>query len=259
MQYRGVRLTTVGTGTAAPSPERVQSATLIEAGSIRLILDCGSGTVFRMSQLGVDWRTITHIALTHFHADHTEDLANLLYAWRYGMLPPRSEEVTIIGPVGTDQLIDRMADAFGANLRATVTLNVIEVAPDTEVALDSDCTLGVLKVPHTDESVAYSLSAFGRRVIFSGDTGFDRALGEWATNSDLFLLECSLPDDLAIPTHLTPRQCGELAAIARPAHLVLNHFYPPVEATDIVAQIREHHDGEVVLSHDGWSIVLEET
>ena len=111
-----MRLCTVGTGTAAPSPARVQSATLVESGDVRLLVDCGSGAVYRMAQLGIDWATITHLALTHFHADHTNDVANLLYAWRYGMLPPRQAPIEIIGPVGTAALLDRLALAFGAGL-----------------------------------------------------------------------------------------------------------------------------------------------
>ena len=65
-----MKLTTIGTGTAAPSPARVQSATLLEDDAVRVLVDCGAGAVFRMAQLGIDWRTITHLALTHFHADH---------------------------------------------------------------------------------------------------------------------------------------------------------------------------------------------
>ena len=63
---------------------------------------------------------------------------------------------------------------------------------------------------------------------------------------------------MALPKHLTPRQCGAIAAIAQPRQLVLTHFYPPVEAEDIVAQVAEHFGGPVVLSHDGWTVDLEE-
>ena len=42
-----------------------------------MLVDCGAGAVFRMAQLGIDWRTITHLALTHFHADHTGQLGAL--------------------------------------------------------------------------------------------------------------------------------------------------------------------------------------
>jgi ribonuclease BN (tRNA processing enzyme) len=64
---------------------------------------------------------------------------------------------------------------------------------------------------------------------------------------------------MALPLHLTPRQCGALAAIARPKRLVLTHFYPPVEAEDIAGQVAEQFNGQVVMAHDGWSLELEES
>jgi ribonuclease BN (tRNA processing enzyme) len=77
-----MRLTTIGTGAAAPTPYRVCAGHLVEAGATRLLLDCGSGVVHRMAQLGIGWMEITHLALTHFHADHTSDVATLVFGWR---------------------------------------------------------------------------------------------------------------------------------------------------------------------------------
>ena len=253
-----MKLTTIGTGTAAPSPARVQSATLLEDDAVRVLVDCGAGAVFRMAQLGIDWRTITHLALTHFHADHTNDLPNLLYAWRYGMLPPRAEPIEIVGPVGTQGLLERMATVFGANLLATLPIVVREIEPGGRIALAPHWEIEACKVPHTVESVAYSLSAHGRRVVISGDTGFDSAFAGWAAGCDALVLECSLPDALAIPSHLTPRQCGTIAGVARPGLLALTHFYPPVEDVDILGQVAEGFDGRVTCAHDGWVLDLQE-
>ena len=47
-----MRLTTIGTGTAAPTPGRVQSGHFVDAGAVRLLLDCGSGVAGRMADLG---------------------------------------------------------------------------------------------------------------------------------------------------------------------------------------------------------------
>ena len=111
-----MRLTTVGTGTAAPLAGRVQSGHLIEAGSTRLLMDCGSGVATRLADLRVEWQTISHLALTHFHADHIVDLPTLLYAWRYGQLPPRAQPLEVIGPLGTVQLLSRFARVVGDGL-----------------------------------------------------------------------------------------------------------------------------------------------
>lgn len=255
-----MRLTTIGTGTAAPHAKRAQSGTLIEVGDVRLLIDCGSGVVLRMAELGLPWKHITHVAITHFHADHTTDIANLVYSWRYGQLPPRAEPVVLIGPPGFAALMASMKSAFGETLLdPPPSITIAELPTGAVHALGNDVVLTRFKVPHTEESVAYSVSGRGRRVVVSGDTAFDPGLAVWAEGCDVFLCECSLPDAMALPTHLTPRQCGALAAIAQPKHLVLTHFYPPVEAEDIAAQVAEHFGGPVVCAHDGWSMELEET
>lgn len=249
-----MRVVTVGTGTAAPHPRRVQCGAVIESGDVRLLVDCGSGVVFRMSQLGVAWDLLTHVAITHFHADHTSDLATLIYGWRYGLLPPREAPVEVIGPPGLRERVAAMAAAFGGGLLdALPALTLVEMPPGSDRPLAEGVVLASRTVPHTEESVAYSVSGHGRRVVVTGDTGFDAGLGAWAADCDVLLCECSLPDALALPTHLTPRQCGVLAASARPRLLALTHFYPPVEQEDILAQVAESFTGAVALCEDGWT------
>jgi len=254
-----MRLTTVGTGTAAPSAGRVQSGHLVEAGTVRLLMDCGSGVATRLADLGIRWQDVTHLAVTHFHADHVIDIPTMLYAWRYGQLPPRSATLEIIGPVGMLRLLSRFGGVFGDGLLSLgFPISVRELAPGDAIALGDGVNLRCTKVPHTEESMAYSVEARGRRIVYTGDTAPDAALGAWARGCDVLLTECSLPDAMAVPTHLTPSQCGALGAAAEPGTLVLTHFYPPVEAVDIRGQVRTRFAGTVALATDGWSLDLEE-
>lgn len=252
-----MKLTTIGTGTGAPHPTRVCSGHLVEAGNIKLLMDCGNGVVHRMASLNVRWNDITHIAITHFHADHVADIPMLIFAWRWGQLPPRAEPITIIGPIGLLNLLERQANAFGEwVLDPGFPIIVQEMAPDSEVELGDDAKLLSLQVPHTAESMAYSVVHAGKRLVYTGDTSFDTRVGEWAKGCDVFLAECSLPDEMAIKEHLTPRQTGALAAIAQPARLVLTHLYPPLDSVDVVAQVAESFSGNVAIATDGFSIEL---
>jgi ribonuclease BN (tRNA processing enzyme) len=255
-----MRLTTIGTGTAAPSPARVQAGHLVESGDVRLLLDCGGGVVARMAERGIRWQDVTHVALTHFHADHITDLVNLFVAWRWGQLPPRSAPVTVIGPAGTAALVGRLAAALWPQLADPgYGVEVRELAPDDEpLPLGGGVTIAAWKVPHTDESVAYSVERGGARLVYTGDTGFDPALAGWASSCDVLLCECSLPNDLAMATHLTPEECGAIAAIARPKLLALTHLYPPVERVDVRAIVAERFHGEVVIAADGWTTEIED-
>jgi ribonuclease BN (tRNA processing enzyme) len=250
-----MRLTTIGTGTAAPHPTRCASAQLVECGAVSLLLDCGAGAVHRMAALGVAWQGITHVAITHFHADHVNDVVMLIMAWRWGQLPARTAPMTLYGPAGTGQFFERLAAIYGPWMLAPgFPFTIRELASDEIVHLSDTVRLESMPVPHTAESVAYSVRDGATRLVYTGDTGYDDALGDWATGCDLLLAECSLPDSMAIREHLTPRQAAGLAARAKAQRLVLTHFYPPVEHVDIVSEVAEQYAGPVVLATDGWSI-----
>jgi len=256
---KGARLTTLGTGTVALSGERSCAGYLYEADDVRLLLDCGSGITRRLAELGLTWPAITHVALTHFHIDHHGDLPTLVFAWKYGQLPPRSAPLDLLGPVGTRALIERLAAAYGEWLLAPgFPITIREIMPGESVELSASVRLSAQKVPHTEESVAYSIERGGRRVVYTGDTGPDDALADWAHGCDVLVCECSLPASMAIKEHLTPDQCASLAARARPGHVVLTHFYPPVERIDIRAAMAAQYGGPVTLGRDGWHIELED-
>lgn len=255
-----MRVTVLGTAGASPYGDRVQTGVLVDAPPVRLLIDCGSGVTHRLAQRQHAWKGITHVAFTHFHSDHTIDFVGLIVAWKWGQLPQRKEPLTLIGPAGTGAFAQRLVELYNEPFaELPFPLEVVEVAPSDPRPLTSGLTIESFKVPHSNESVAYSVSSGGRRFVFSGDTGHDEAFAAWAKGTDLLLLECSLPDSLAIPMHLTPRQCGALARIAQPKLLALTHFYPPVEAVDIRREVAESFAGEVALCVDGWSWSAEGT
>ena len=128
-----MRLTTIGTGTAAPHATRSAPAHLVHAGDVTLLLDCGAGALHRMASLGVNWQGITHVAISHFHADHVSDLVMLVMGWRWGQLPARSNPVTVYGSAGTGELFERLAAMYGAWMLAPGFPLTVRETPRDEV------------------------------------------------------------------------------------------------------------------------------
>jgi ribonuclease BN (tRNA processing enzyme) len=225
-----------------------------------MLVDCGSGVTHRMAELRLEWQTITHVAITHFHIDHHGDLPTLLFAWKYGFLPPRSAPVEIIGPVGTVALLERLAGAYGVWVATPgFPVTVREITPSDVVELPGGVRLRCIAVPHTPESVAYSFEKGAHRIVYTGDTGPSAELALWAHGCDLLVCECSLPASMGIPGHLTPEQCAELAAAAAPRQLALTHFYPPVETVDIRGIVGQRYAGPVTLAVDGSHFDIEDS
>jgi ribonuclease BN (tRNA processing enzyme) len=247
-----VELTVLGSGTLAPSALRTAPAHWVRAGSVNLLLDCGAGTLHRAATFGVPWSDVTHIAITHFHPDHWSELPLFLFALRWGVEPPRTDPVNLIGPVGLRERLGWLARAYGDwVLEPEFPLEITEVAPGEDRELAPGIKLESCSTPHTDESLAYAVRSPEGRMVYTGDTGPSDALARWATDCDLLLAECSLPDARAIELHLTPTTAGALARQAGAGTLVLTHFYPVFGDTDPGATAAEQFSGEVIVAQDG--------
>lgn len=248
-----MKLTILGSGTAAPEPHRVGSCYFLEAGDLNLLLDCGPGGIHHAARFGVDWAGITHVLLTHFHNDHIGDLPYLFFAWRWGTVPPRSTPVTLVGPVGTGDLVARLGDVFGSHVaEPEFPLQLHEVQHGETLLLGSDVELSVHQTPHTVASVAYRIAWGGASVAYTGDTDHDSDLAAFLAGVDILVTECSLPDEEHVEGHLTPSRLAALARVAQPGRLVVSHVYPQLDRLGVPALLTGGGwDGAVVRARDG--------
>lgn len=247
-----MELVTVGTGTVAPSARRTAACHWVRRGRLAVLLDCGPGTLHRLAQFGLPWRDVTHVVVSHFHPDHYAELPMLVYALRHTAVPARTEPLVVLGPPGIVRLVRALAEGYGSwLLDPGFPIGILDVRDGEPFPLDAEVSLETFPVPHTDESVALSLSAPEGRLVYTGDTGPSPELARWAAGCDLLLAECSLPESQALDTHLTPERAGELARDAGAKRLVLTHFYPPVETTDPARAAAARYSGAVTAAQDG--------
>ena len=245
-------LTVLGSGTVAPTGERTAAAHWLETGTVRLLLDCGAGMLHRAAQFRIPWPETTHVAITHFHVDHWGELPFFLFALRWGAEPPRTKPLTVLGPSGLRSRLVLLSGAYGDWVTVPeYPLEIVELQPGERYQLSSEVELEAWKVPHTRESLAYGIRSQGRRLVYTGDTGYCDELAAWAEDCDLLLAECSLPDQEGIDLHLTPSRVAALARAARARRLVLTHFYPVFGDADPASEAAKGFEGEIVAAKDG--------
>lgn len=233
---------------------------MLETADRRLLLDCGPGTVRSLARVDAEWAAITDVWVSHFHTDHVGDLPGLLFSLKWGLLPERrTAPLTIWGPPGIRVVLGGFAAAAGGpEFDLGFELRVREVRPGTGHALADDLELRALKTPHTDESLALRIEGPGWSMAYSGDTGPAVALGEFARGVDLFVCECSLPDDLAGEIHVSPSAVARFASVAEPGMLLVTHVYPQFRAAaDVLGLIRAAGwTGPASLAREGWTTSL---
>lgn len=91
--------------------------------------------------------------------------------------------------------------------------------------------------PHTPESLALGLTDGNTKFVFTSDTGFDLALGEFSKNADLFLTEASFVENSPVALHIAAPEAVELMKIAVPKQAMLTHFYWVWDAVDFQTEI----------------------
>ena len=245
-------LVTVGTGTVAPHPKRTAACHWVRRGELRVLLDCGPGSLHRLAMFHLPWEQVSHVVVSHFHPDHYAEVPMLVYALKYTTVPARTEPLVILGPPGIVRLMRALADAYGSwLLDPGFPIAILDVRHGEPFPLGADVALELCKVPHTAESAAIGITAPEGRLVYTGDTGPSTELAAWAKGCDLLLAECSLPQAMALEIHLTPEQAGDLASQALAKRLVLTHFYPPVETTDPAAAAGTRFKGPVTAARDG--------
>lgn len=246
-------VTILGSGTCVPSLARSACSVLAATGESRLLLDCGPGTMRRLLEAGSGIEEISHLLLSHFHPDHSGELAPFLFASKYPDSRKRRHPLTLAAGKGFADFFRALKNVYGKWIDIGEQLKpIIEMDTEARDHRDfKDFQLTSMPVAHNPESLAYRLqSASGRTVVYSGDTGYTENLVQLACKADLLICESALPDSQRVAGHMTPSLAGRAAAKAGVGKLVLTHFYPECDRADISAECRRTYSGPLVLAED---------
>jgi len=253
-----MQLTCLGTGTGLPSKERAPSGLLVRVGETDLLFDSGSGTMGRLLAVGVEPTQLDVLYYTHVHTDHTADLIPLLQAMD---LAKRTNDLHLTAPAAFWSFMDGMlaVQPWARPKSFQLLRHSAENAPFCRESPTWDgpgWSVATAPTRHIPGSLGYRLESDGRVMAYSGDAAFCQDLVQLGRNADVLILECSYPDQLGQPDHLTPSQAGRIAADANARHLVLTHIYPVCQEAEIEAQAKMVFPGQLTLARDGLVLTI---
>jgi ribonuclease Z len=156
-------LTFLGTSASVPSAERNHPGLLVEAGSHRILVDCGEGTQRQLLRSGAGFRRLNRILLTHGHFDHVLGIPGLFSTLR---LRQSTEAMTIHASPGTLDVVVRMLAGLWGEGRAPIPLQLV---PLTSQVLDAgEFAISCFPVRHRDtESFGFCFESRARRHLRS--------------------------------------------------------------------------------------------
>jgi ribonuclease BN (tRNA processing enzyme) len=250
-----MRLTVLGSGTNVPDGKRNSSGYFIESPGVRMMMDCGAGTVHALARYGLPWERMTHLFISHFHVDHCGELAALFFAFRHGMKGKRAEPLTLMAASGIDRVMGGLKAAFGENLfDPKFPLNVRTVSPGDRVELSENCSLAVEKTPHTEESLAARVEHGARAICYTGDTNYSDEVSRFFKGAGLMISECSFRERREGVLHLSIKDAAKMAARAAVEKLLVTHFYFDVNEDELRQELQKDFSGQVLIGRDGLSV-----
>lgn len=252
-----MRVRFIGTGDAFGSGGRLQAAIHVEAGDVRLLLDCGDSTLIGLRRDDLDPNRIDAVFLTHFHGDHFGGLPAFLLDAQFRH---RSRRLVVIGPQGTRE---RVLEAFEALYRgssetaltAPYEKEFVEIS-ESAYRIRQSVRVGDREVHVTFYPAAHLASVVptmlrlglgGRTIAYSGDTAWTDDLIALADGADLLICEC-YSYEKAIPMHMSHSALVEHAEQLRCGRIVLTHAGPEMLA--------RAGDARFELAYDGMEVSL---
>ncbi|MGI9100315.1 MAG: MBL fold metallo-hydrolase [Solirubrobacteraceae bacterium] len=261
-----MRITVLGKSPSWPDTGGACSGYLVEDEDTCLLLDCGSGVLAQLRQVR-DYADVDGVVVSHMHADHFLDLipyaCALTYAPRQQPVPvdcwPGAEHdhparPQLLLPPGGCDVLRAIADAGGqANLvERAFRAREYDVAEAERVG---SLRLRFQPVPHfvPTNAVEVTSDGGGGRFTFGADHRPTDALCGFADNTDLLMLEATLPrPECEGPRgHLTPAEAGEHAARCDAARLVLTHISDELDAAWALTEAQRAFAGPVEVAQAG--------
>lgn len=217
-------------------------------GEPRLLIDAGPGSFLRFAQVGAKIATLDAILISHFHADHTGDLAGILNS---GGFEGRTEPLPVIGPDAAprfpstaeflSRLLSKETGAFAHNggyLDGSENKPKLEprsiptqegAAPAVGLDVSNDYSVMAHPVHHGPApTLGFAIEVGDKSVVITSDQSFlsERFQTDLTGSKPTILIahhvingEEGQPRGL----HRTPEQIGELAKALEPERLVLSH------------------------------------
>jgi len=215
------------------------SGYLLRTSGATLWLDCGNGTLANLQRhASID--DLTAVIVTHWHPDHCVDLYGLHILLKYGL---ERQGLPVYAPEGTEARLGTLVDGDWGGAFVWTAVG------DGDATTVADCSLRFSRTDHPPPTMAVEVSADGRRLVYTADTGPGWSPEAFGPGADFVLSEASFQRHNELGrVHISARQAGEAARASGARRLMLTHLWPGLDPTASVVEGSEAFGREVLLA-----------
>jgi len=256
-----MNLTILGSGAALPNPKRSGPSYLLKIKDDLILLDAGPGTLRQFEKVKKDYFNLTHILISHTHADHLTDLIAILQSIFVRTLElaggtKREKPIIVIGPPGFKKVYNFFKKTMSPE-KEPYEIKVYEMGDSIKDFKNWKLESKITRHVEFWDSVAFKITTKEQVFVYSGDTAFCPEIIEFCRGADTLLIEATLPISIAFPkNHLNPQFVSEIAALSGAKKLILTHLYDLNTPAEIKKEVAKKFKGKIIIAKDLEKITL---
>lgn len=245
-----MRINILGYWGGYPSKGGATAGYLITTDEGKVLLDCGSGVMSKLS-LHSSVQDLSAVILSHLHYDHTADIGVLQYAAVGAIRTKKMKgKLKIYSPIEPIELWEQIQNPDTSKF---ITIN------SNEVFYISGMKVEFLPVSHTIPAYAVKFTYNNKVFVYSSDTAYDEKLIDFAKDADLFLCEATIcPGSVhTVGTgHMDAKEAGIIASKANVKKLILTHLPHDGDFFLMKKQAKETFQREIYLATEKQEYIL---
>ena len=275
-----IRVIALGTGTPTVRRGQFSPSFLVELGNgFKFQFDVGTGSHANFIPLGIPYKDVNHIFISHLHTDHVGDLDAFWTARTWGV----NESLKVYGPSGRNEeegtaafienflktyIWDRRSRQGILNpLAQTIEAHQFDYSKKSVVFERDGAKITAFPAVHAlDGAVSYRLDWKGYSVVYSGDTkptkwlidnskGVDLLIHESFPSPKIFAkkigISLEMAENISQGVHTPPNSVGKIFELTKPKLAALYHLYfTPDIVNSTWDEVRETYKGPLIIVDD---------
>jgi len=253
-----VKISFLGTSAAIASIKRDNTSILLSAGKDRILIDTPGSLLVKLAKLGLDYRQIKDIFLSHSHPDHIYGLVSLLHS-RYKL----NDRIRIFAHPKTIKLVRSLRRLFKLGDTAKyprIIYRPVKRSSRKPFYDSNEISAFAFKLRHSADSLGLKFLFKKSRVslVYASDTAESKDLIRAGQGCDYLVHDCFAPSRFfkqypqLARMHTSSLSLGKIASQINPRVLIPIHFTSEVKYSlgTVLEEIRRNFTGRVILPGD---------
>ncbi len=180
----------LGTSSSIPTEQRDNTSFVFIHEKYTFLIDCPGSVTQKLIKVGINFKKIKNIIITHEHPDHIYGIISLIHTQMHF-----NDSLTIFSNASSIKIIKQLVKLFKLNDSHYPKIKYINVFKKKVFFQEANIKLQALKNNHIKDSFGIKISFAKKSIFYSSDTSFSHKMLKQAENFNYLIHDCTASSD----------------------------------------------------------------